>query len=246
MIKLGNLRRMRSARWRAVLVDLVAALVLLLLFSIVLQWIGLPLTSQTTFDQEFELHSTRSVGQSFIAQAPGLYRLDVLLARRGPNSLPVIFHLQEGEGGADEVVTIERNASALEDVSSAIRRPNVYQSFAFFPIEDSSGKTFFFHFESPLSKAEHPLLLRFQSRNAYLEGKRYVNGIQDSGDLAFKAYYKGGPLETANLLLFRLSEGKPFPLSQKGFYVFVLFTYLFLFVRLVHLMCISPFVPREI
>jgi len=245
MTKLGNLKRICSVRWRAVLVDLIATLVLLLVFSIVLQWIGLPLTSQTTFDQEFELHSNRRVGQSFIAQAPGLYRLDVLLARHGPNSHPVLFHLQESQGGADEEVTIERNASALEDVSSAIRRPNTYQSFTFFPIEDSSGRRFFFYVESPLSKAEHPLLLKFQSGNVYVEGKRYVNGIEDSGDLAFKAYYKGGPLETADLLLCRLSEGRPFPLSQKGFYVFALFTYLFLFVRLVHLMCISPLVSRN-
>ncbi len=245
MIKLRNLKRICSIRWRAVLIDLIATLVLLLASSIVLQWIGLPLTSQTTFDQEFELHSTRRVGQSFIAEAPGLYRLDLLLARHGPNSHPVLFHLQESQGGADEEVTIERNASALEDVSSAIRRPNTYQSFTFFPIEDSSGRRFFFYVESPLSKTEHPLLLKFQSRNAYVEGKRYVNGIQDSGDLAFKAYYQGGPLETADLLLCRLSEGRPFPLSQKGFYVFALFTYLFLFVRLVHLMCISPLVSRE-
>jgi hypothetical protein len=244
MIKLGNLKRICSIRWRAVLVDLIAALVLLLVFWIVLQWIGLPLTSQTTFAQEFELHSTRRVGQSFVAEAPGLYRLDLLLARSGPNSHPVLFHLQEGQGGADEVVTIERNASALEDVSNAIRRPNTYQSFTFFPIEDSSGKRFVFDVESPLSKAEHPLLLKFQSGNVYVEGKRYVNGIQDSGDLAFKAYYKGGPLETADLLLCRLSEGRPFPLSQKGLYVFALFTYLFLFVRFVHLMCISPLVSR--
>lgn len=231
---------------RAILIDLTAALVLLLVSSIVLEWIGFPLTSQTTFDNEFELHSSRRVGQSFVAEAPGLCRLDLLLARQGPNSHPVIFHLQESQGVRDGVIMIERNASVLEDLSSAIRRPNTYQSFAFSPIEDSSGKEFFFYMESPLSTMEHPLLVKFQSRNVYLGGKRYVDGMESSGDLAFKAYYKGGgPLTTIDLLLGRLSQDKPFPLSQKAFYIIAFFAYLFLFARLVRVVYTSLSIPPK-
>ncbi|MCW4027288.1 MAG: hypothetical protein NWE76_07395 [Candidatus Bathyarchaeota archaeon] len=223
---------------RGVLIDLIATLVLLVVFVLVLARVDLPLTSQTTFDSELELYSSRRVGQSFIAEGSGLYRLDLLLARRGPNSHPVIFHLQEDQVAPSDTVTVEVNASLLEDVSSPIRKPNTYKSFTFAPIEDSSGKRFFFYVESPLSTTEDPLLLKFQSHNAYLQGKRYVDGMEDSGDLAFKAYYKGAPLETSDLLLRRLSEGKPFPLSNKGIYVIALFTNLFLFVRLVHMMCV--------
>jgi hypothetical protein len=212
---------------------------------IVLDNIDLPLTSQTTFDREIELYSDRRVGQSFIAEAAGLYKLDLLLARRGPNSHPVLFHLQDDPGGANEVVTVEINAAVLEDVSSVIRRPNVYQSFIFPPIKDSSGKRFFLYVESLLSTSEQPLLVRFQSRNAYVEGARYVDGMEASGDLAFKAYYDGSPLATGDLLLSRLTKGKPFPLSEKAFYIITLFVYLFLFARFVRLVCSSLFCSRK-
>jgi hypothetical protein len=226
-----------------VLIDLIASVALFLAFLIALDCIGLPSTSQTIFDREIKLYSDRRVGQSFIAEAAGLHRVDLLLARHGPNPHPVLFRLQEDQGSADDVVAIEISASVLEDVSSVIRRPNTYQSFTFPPITDSSGKRFFFYVESPLSTREQPLLVRYQSRNVYLEGERYVNGMEDAGDLAFKVYYDGSLLATSDLLLSRLTEGKPFPLSEKAFYIIAFFVYLFLFarfVRWVHSLLLNP------
>ena len=135
------------------------------------------------------------------------------------------------------MVTVELNASLLEDTSSLMRRPNTYQSFSFTPIESSHGKRLYFYLESARSTSEYPLVVKFQSQNAYAEGTRYVDGAEDCGDLAFKAYYKGRPLATGALLLSRLTEGKPAPLSQAACYVIALFAYLLIFLRLVRLAC---------
>jgi hypothetical protein len=170
---------------RKILIDLAVVLVLALAFLVALGCIGLPQTSQTTFDSEFELHSGRTLGQSFVAEAAGLYRLDPLVARRGPNSHRVLFHLQEEQGGGDHVVTVELKPSLLEDTSSLMRRPNAYQSFSFTPIDSSHGKRLYFYLESARSTSGHPLVLKFQSQSVY------VDGAEDCGDLAFKAYYRG-------------------------------------------------------
>lgn len=236
-IKTSSFKTACSIRSRSVLIDLAAASLLLVFSWIALERTDLPLTAQTTFDQEFEVHSAHSVGQSFVSEAPNLYRLDVLLARQGANSHPVLLHLQEEQPVAADLVTAEVNASVLEDVSRAIRRPRTYASFTFAPIPDSSGKRFFFYVASPSSRADQPLLVRLQSRDVYPDGAAYLDGAKASADLAFKAFYRSGAFGAATLLLSRLSDEKPFPLSQSAFYVVAFLVYLFLFVRFARLVC---------
>lgn len=233
MRNLGMLYPIQGAK---LLMDLSVALVLGLAFFVILDLTGLPLASQTTFDSQFELHSGRTVGQSFVGTAPGLYRLDVPVARCGPNSHPVLLHLQE-EGSGEHLLTVELNALVLEDACSLIRRPNTYQSFTFTPIESSQGKRLYFHLESPRSTSEHPLLVNFQSQDVYVEGTRYVDGFEDRGDLAFKAYYKGSPLAVGSLLLSRLTEGKPALLSHDACYIVATFAYLLMFAGLMRVLC---------
>lgn len=214
---------------------------LALAFFAALDLTGLPLTSQTTFDSQFELYSGHPVGQSFVGEAPGLYRVDVLVARPGPSSYPVLFHLQGQEEPGYDLVTQELNASLLEDTSRLVRRPNTYQSFTFSPVESSLGRRLYFYLESSESTSERPLVLKYQSQNAYVEGTRYVDGAEACGDLAFKAYYKGRPLAVGALLLSRLTEGKPAPLSEEVCYIIAAFAYLLAFARLVRLLCAQSF-----
>ncbi|HUW95075.1 MAG TPA: hypothetical protein VMW58_04765 [Anaerolineae bacterium] len=226
-------------RWfqsHSILIDLAVASTLALTLLVALHVTGLPQTSQTTFDSQFELHSGRTVGQSFVGEAPGLYRVDVLVGRRGPTTYPLLFHLQEEEAPSDHVVTVELDASLLQDTSSLIRRPNSYQSFNFDPVQDSRGKRLYFYLESPRSTPDHPLVLSFQSHDAYSEGTRYVDGVEDGGDLAFKAYYRDTQLATARVLLGRLTEGKPTPLSLEVCYPITAFAYLLTFARLARLL----------
>jgi hypothetical protein len=227
---------LRWFRSHSIFIDLAVASTLALTLLVALQKAGLPQTSQTTFDSQFELHSGRTVGQSFVGEAPGLYRVDVLVGRRGPATYPLLFHLQEEQAPGDHVVTVELDASLLQDTSSPIRRPNSYQSFTFDPVPDSRGKKLYFYLESPLSIPEYPLVLRFQSHDTYREGTRYVDGIEDGGDLAFKAYYRDTQLATATTLLGRLTEGKPTPLSLDACYPIAVFACLLTFARLARLL----------
>jgi len=193
-------------------------------------------TSQPLFNEMLDFHGPLKVGQSFVASRPGLCRIDLLLARRGrTNRSLLIFHLRAGAEATVDLATVTIQASRLEDVTTMIRRPYVYQSFSFSPIPDSAGKTFYFWIESPQSPADDPLLVRYQAGDAYPESAMFIDGAAMDGDLAFKAYYtQRFPGNTA-LLLERLAEHRPFPWGSKAFYAAISVIYLALFAGLVQI-----------
>jgi hypothetical protein len=125
------------------------------------------------------------------------------------------------------------NALHLEDVTTMVRRPYVYQSFPFSPISDSAGKTFYFWVESPQSPANDPLLVRYQAGDVYPEGAMSIENSIISGDLTFKAYYAKGFFGNVTLLLERLVEHRSFLWGSKAFYVAIFIVYLVLFAGLV-------------
>jgi hypothetical protein len=191
-------------------------------------------TNQPLFSEMVEFHGRLKVGQSFVASRPGLCRVALLLARKGrTNRSPVILHLREGAEATADLATVTIKASHLEDVTTMIRRPYVYQSFSFSPIPDSAGKTFYFWVESPQSPADDPLLVRYQAGNVYPEGAMSIDGSAIDGDLAFRAYYTKGFLANGAMLLERLVEHRPFPWGNKAFYVAIFIVYLVLFTGLV-------------
>jgi hypothetical protein len=193
-------------------------------------------TSQPLFNEMVEFHGPLKVEQSFVASQPGLYRVALLLARKGQtNRSPVVFHLREGAEATADLATVTLNASHLEDVTTMVRRPYVYQSFSFSPIPDSAGKTFYFRVQSPQSPADDPLLVRYQAGDVYPEGAMSIDGSAIDGDLAFRAYYTKGVLGNAALLLERLVEHRPFPWGSKAFYVAIFVVYLMLFAGLMQL-----------
>jgi hypothetical protein len=193
-------------------------------------------TSQPLFNEMVEFHGPLKVEQSFVASQPGLYRVALLLARQGPtNRSPVVFHLRERAEATADLATVTINASHLEDVTTMVRRPYVYQSFSFSPIPDSAGKTIYFRVQSPQSPADDPLLVRYQAGDVCPEGAMSIDGSAIDGDLAFRAYYTKGFLGNAALLLERLVEHRPFPWGSKAFYVAILVVYLMLFAGLMQL-----------
>jgi hypothetical protein len=192
--------------------------------------------SQPLFNEMIEFHGPLKVGQSFVASRPGLCRVHLLLAQRGQtNRSLVVFHLKEGAETAAELATVTIEASRLQDMTTMLRRPYVYQSFSLSSIPDSAGKTFSFWVESSQSSADDPLLVRYQTGDVYPEGAMSVDGSAIDGDLAFKAYYTKGFLDNAALFLERLVEHRPFPWGSKAFYVAIFIVYLALFARLVQL-----------
>ena len=177
-------------------------------------------TSQPLFGEMVEFHGPQKIGQSFVASRPGLCRVALLLARKGQtNHSPVVFHLREGAEAKVDLATVTINASHLEDVTTMVRRPYVYQSFSFPPIPNSAGQPFYFWAESPQSPADDPLLARYQTGDIYFEGAMSIDGSAISGDLAFRACYAKGFLGNAALLLERLAEHRPPVWGSKAFYV---------------------------
>ncbi len=191
-------------------------------------------TSQPLFNEVAEFHGPLRVEQSFMASRPGLHGVALLLARKGwTNRSPVVLHLGEGGEAMADLATVTINASHLEDVTTMIRRPYVYQSFSFSPIPDSTGKTFHFWVESPQSLPDNPILVRYQTGDTYPDGAMSVDGSVIDGDLAFRAYYTTGFSDNGILLLERLVEHRPFPWSSKAFYIAISIMYLVLFAGLV-------------
>jgi hypothetical protein len=232
----------KGARW---LLGWAAITVFLTLLGLaILERQDLSLTSQPLFSEMVKFHGLLKVEQSFVASQPGLYRVALLLAREGQtNRSPVVFHLREGAEATADLATVTINASHLEDVTTMVRRPYAYQSFAFSPIPDSAGKTFYFWVESPQSPAEDPLLVRYQFGNVYPEGAMSIDGSAIDGDLAFRVYYTKGFLGNVALLLERLVEHRPFPWDNKAFYVAIFIIYLMLFAGLVQWISFSSLLP---
>jgi hypothetical protein len=228
------MNKRRGAHW---LLGWAAITIFLALLGLVmLERQDLSLTSQPLFSEMVEFHGPVKVGQSFVASRPGLCRVALLLARQGrTNRSPVVFHLREGAEATVDLATVTIDALHLEDVTTMVRRPYVYQSFSFPPVPDSAGKTFYFWVESPQSTADDPLLARHQAGDVYPEGRMSTDGSALGGDLAFKAYYTKGFLGNAALLLERLVEHRPFPWGNKAFYVAIFVVYLVLFAGLVQL-----------
>jgi len=194
-------------------------------------------TGQPLFNEMVELHGPTRVGQSFVASRPGLCRVALLLARKGrTNRFPVVFHLREGAEATSDLATVIIHASHLEDMTTIVRRPYVYQSFSFSTIPDSAGKTFYFWVESPQSSADDPLLVRYQSGDTYPEGTMSIGGSAMGDDLAFRAYYTKGFLGNTALLLERLVEHRPFPWGSKAFYTAIFIIYVVLFAGLLQVL----------
>jgi hypothetical protein len=229
----------KGAHWLLVWTAITTLLTLLGLA--ILERQALSQTSQPLFNEMLEFHGSLKVGQSFVASRPSLCRVDLLLARKGrTNRSPVVFHLRERAEATADLATVTINASHLEDVTTMVRRPYVYQSFSFPPIPDSAGKTLYFWVESPQSSGNDPLLVRYHAGDVYPEGTMSI-----AADLAFRAYYAKGFSGNTVLLLERLVEHKPLPWGSKAFYIALFITYLALFAGLVQLLLrLCPFNTR--
>jgi hypothetical protein len=232
-------------------------------------------TRQPLFDAMTTACGPHTLGQSFVATAPDLDRIDLWLAwspsaepvdtapdiaspaaasRSRPHQalpyrlfLPAIIRSPDemaschriSSGGSD-VITITLKAAptsataiasatlrldSLENPAAALRRPYVYRSFAFPPISDSAGHTFYLSAEAPSASAAAPLLARYERNDVYTPGTRYRDGTPTSGDLAFRIYYGDKPAGDLWLLMGRLARGRPAPFNWPWLYPLLLAVY---------------------
>ncbi len=232
-------------------------------------------TRQPLFDTLAVACGSHTLGQSFVATAPDLNRIDLWLAwspspeavetapdvpspaaasRSRPNQalpyrifLPVITRspdemsgcnritsngsslitvsLKAGPASATTIASATLRLDSLENPAAALRRPYVYQSFAFPPISDSAGRTFYLSIEAPSASAAAPLLARYEGNDVYSPGTRYRDSTAASGDLAFRIYYGDESAGGLWLLIGRLARGRPAPFNWPWFYPLLLAVY---------------------
>jgi hypothetical protein len=129
-----------------------------------------------------ELTGRRQIGQHFVARRDGLYRVDVLVDTYGRcNTRDIIFRLRESPTAEDDLATVRVNASLLLDRG--------YVSFAFTPLTDSGGKSYYFVIESPESVPGDAITL-WAYRDADVPGAELEwNGRTISGHLVFGLFY---------------------------------------------------------
>jgi hypothetical protein len=155
---------------------------------------------------------TTRVGQSFVAPMPGLYRIEVsLVPGDGGAARPVSFHLQADPSVGEDLATIEFSTTEIE--------AGIPFGFEFEPIRDSMGRRFFFFLESPESEPEQAPRVRY-SPSAMLErANAYLDGQPLSGSLTFHSYYNLRTHDRVDLLLSRMTEGRPYLMGSKAFYL---------------------------
>jgi len=189
-----------------------------------------PLAEERVLPQTWvgDLRAGIVVGQSFIASHTGLCRIDVWLAPKvTDNTQDILFHLKTDRQAEQDLVTLTANARDVH--------PDAYHTFAFPPIANSAGRSFYFYLESPDSTSANAVTVWGTEEDAYPEGKADAGPASavTKGDLAFVAYYQPGIAETADILLDRLTANKPLIWGDRRFYLLLAITYCFLFIKFI-------------
>jgi len=199
------------------------ALMSILMGILLLMLIMRPLTfdfQQPLFDTPVgEIRGDQTLGQSFRAEYPGLYRVDLLLATWArTNTEEVLFHLRKGAIDGQDLVTISFDGSSVEDDS--------YRSFLFPPLDNSSGENYWVILFSPHSRPGDAITAWYSTGDIYPEGERYEGGTPADGDLAFRLYYRPRLWDLATTPLQRLPDRKPSLLGTRWFYALLGVLYL--------------------
>jgi len=182
---------------------------------LLLTFIMRPLTfdfHQPLFDAPVgDIHGEQTIGQSFRAEHPGLYRVDLLLATWARiNTEEVIFHLRKGAIDGQDLVTIHFDGPSVEDDS--------YRSFLFTPLDDSSGENYWVTLSSPRSSPGDAITAWYNTKDVYPEGEGYERGVPAEGDFAFRLYYQPRVWDLALTPLQRIADRKPSLLGARWFY----------------------------
>jgi len=160
-----------------------------------------------------ELIAGRCVGQTFVAQAAGLYRVDVWLATYArQNSGPLLLHVRAAPFAADWA-TVEIDMAGIQD--------NAYQSFEFQPLALPAGVPAYFCLEAPLASPGNAVTAGGSSSDVYPEGRALSSPgpeVPGLADLKFQLSYRPGAALAASDVLRRLAAEKPGLLGQPALY----------------------------
>jgi arabinofuranosyltransferase len=131
-----------------------------------------------------EILPQRSVGQTFIARQDQLRAIGVLLATYGRQAEGLLtFHIQEvgEEVRSDDLARVEIDLSEVED--------NAWRVFSFPPIENASGRIYYFYLESPQTRSGEAITAWSTTSDTYPKGTLFIEHTPQFGDLSFMLYY---------------------------------------------------------
>lgn len=151
-----------------------------------------------------ELLPSAIAGQTFIAEYPGLSRVEVLLATYArSNAGPLVFRLRSSPDTQEDLVTLAFDAADVVD--------NTYYTFEFPPIRDSAGRAFYFCLEAPEATPGNAISVWGSAEDAYPDGEAVLQGVAGNGvrDLTFRLGYHPPLWQRVNILAERITANKP-------------------------------------
>jgi len=172
--------------------------------------------------------SSLPIGQTFISEHNGLYRVDIFFAtfsriHRGQ----VNFHLKKTPTSFQDLRSASIDASKIKD--------NHYASFVFSPIKKSKDKAFFFSIDSTALEPKDIFIWYYSLESVYPGGQGFIGSKRLGGDLKFDTYYRAPLYQWLEVASGKISQNKPFILRNPFFYLFLFLSYLFLFGYLLRL-----------
>lgn len=129
-----------------------------------------------------EIAGTHTAGQTFVAQHDGLAAVDVLLATYArPNTGTLTLHLRADPEAPDDLRTTTVDMARIAD--------NAYQRFAFTPLPDSAGQSYYFVLAAPEAAPGNAVTAWRGNPLSYLDGGLYLDGQSVDGQLTFRLAY---------------------------------------------------------
>ena len=159
-----------------------------------------------------EVAGDTHVGQLFTAPMPGLYRIEIALARStADGEARVTVHLKSDPASAEDLWAADLDTQDVYD--------GMLYGFEFAPIRASEGQTYYFYFESDESVPGDAIAVRYSPRAALEGASAYINGQPVAGNLQFHSFYSLRTRDRVDLLLARMVDGRPYMFGTPGFYV---------------------------
>lgn len=178
-------------------------------------------------------------GQTFVADAPGLYRVDVMLATyQRTNTGPLVLHVRAAPFAADW-------ATATVDMAGVA--DNAFQTFTFAPLPLAAGVPAYFCLEAPAAQPGNAVTLLPRQADAYPGGRAlWADGtpLTQAADLTFRLYYQPGARWAVAAGLERVAAGKPGLLGQPQFYRALFAVYVVLLLALTAALTWRVLAPR--
>jgi hypothetical protein len=152
-----------------------------------------------------ELGSGSQAGQTFVADQPGLYRIDLSLENSQPQSAgPLKLHVKAAPDAENDLALVTLD-SPRPDAAGLV-------SFSFAPLAEQAGQPLYFWLEAPAASPGGSVKVMGTAYDSYPGGAARFDQPGAAGgvqDLAFRLYYRPGAGQAIEALTARLASGRP-------------------------------------